>query len=150
MPDRRGDLETVDRALVDLRRFLAAPDVLDDAGRRLELSTLLVLDGLPAGGQSIGEIAARLDVAHSTASRFVTRAGRAGVVRRSPAPDDPRRTVVAPTEAGTALARRATAHRLERLRALLDGWDDGDVADLARLLGRFAREHAEDHDRARR
>lgn len=138
MSERQADLETLDRALMSLRRFFATPRVLDDEGRDVDLSTLLVLDGLPAGGQSVNDIAARLDVAHSTASRFVTRAERAGMTTRSPSPHDARQTLVAPTEAGLALAARAADHRLDRLGGLVSDWTDDDVRAFAAHLGRFA------------
>jgi len=133
----RPDLQTLDRALISLRRFLTAPRVLDEGGA-VELSTLLVVDGLPAQGQSVSDVAARLDVAHSTASRFVTRAERAGAVTRTSAPDDTRQVLVAPTPAGRALADRATAFRLDRLADLLEGWAEEDVHVLADGLRRFA------------
>ncbi|PFG43366.1 MarR family transcriptional regulator [Isoptericola jiangsuensis] len=138
MTARHRDLRSLDQALIGLRRFLAAPQFLDDEGRAVELSTLLVLDGLPEDGQSVRDVAARLAVAHSTASRFVTRAERAGTVARSSAQHDTRQVRVVATPEGRALADRATAFRLARLAHLLDGWSGEDVHTLAVSLSRFA------------
>ncbi|MFC7876203.1 MarR family winged helix-turn-helix transcriptional regulator [Isoptericola sp. NPDC057391] len=99
---------------------------------------LLVLDGLPAQGESVRDVATRLDVAHSTASRFVSRAERAGVVTRTTAPHDTRQTLVVPSPSGRELARRAEAFRLDRLAAIVDAWDEEDVRVLAEGLRRFA------------
>lgn len=124
-----------------VRRFLEAPHVVDDRGRAVELSTLLVLARLPTAGQSIWDIAERLDVAPSTASRFVTRAERAGVVTKSRALADDRSAVVKPTEVGSGLALRAAEHRRSRLAEVLAGWSDDQVRELARSLDEFARAH---------
>ena len=89
----------LDQALLSLRRFFAAPHVVDDHGRPVELSTLLVLGAVGEGGATVREVATRLDVAHSTASRFVTRAEQAGVVERRLSTADARATTVSMTEA---------------------------------------------------
>ncbi|HQY32626.1 MarR family transcriptional regulator [Actinotalea sp.] len=135
---RSDDLVALDRALLGLRRFLESPAVLDDQGRRIELSTLLVLDAVGEGAASVGDIADRLDVARSTASRLVVRAERVGMVARSASPQDARAVLVGPTDAGRALGRRAREFRLERLVALTGGWDAADVTALAGALRRFA------------
>ena len=137
MEANRSDLKVLDQALVGLRRFLTAPGVLDDRGQPIELSTLLVLGGLPPDGQTIRDVAARLDVAHSTASRLVTRAERAGMTHRAQSPDDARETLVVPTAAGLELAARAVAFRLDRLAAIVSDWAPDDVHLLAEGLHRF-------------
>ncbi|GAA1724827.1 hypothetical protein GCM10009809_20790 [Isoptericola hypogeus] len=139
MEPSRSDLVTLDRALLALRRFLSAPRVLDDDGHQVELSTLLVLDELPAEGQTVRDVATRLGVAHSTASRFVSRAERAGMTARAASPSDGRQTLVVPTSAGLELAARAVAFRLDRLAGIVDDWAPGDVRALADGLARFAR-----------
>jgi DNA-binding MarR family transcriptional regulator len=141
MTVHRPDLETLDRALVSLRRFLTAPPVLDDRGQRVELSTLLVLDGLPLEGESIREVAARLDVTHSTASRLVTRAEEAGMTTRRRSRADSRETLVVPTSAGLDLAARATAFRLDRIASMVGDWAPADLHRFAEDLQRFARSY---------
>lgn len=133
------DLEILDQALLGLRHFFGAPGVLDDRGRRVELSTLLVLDAIGSVGASVREVAQRLGVAHSTASRLVKRAEEAGMVARGHSTLDARETVVAATEAGRQLGRRALAFRLGRLVELTQDWSPDEVATFAASLRRFAR-----------
>ncbi|WP_265523615.1 MarR family winged helix-turn-helix transcriptional regulator [Oerskovia flava] len=151
--DGQSDLAQLDRALVRLRRFFEAPAVLDDDGASVELSTLLVLDAVtcaPTAAEkwTVRDVARQLDVAHSTASRFVTRAERAGAVKRGASGTDRRETVVEATEAGRALAERAAHFRLARLEGITGTWEPRDVAALAALLDRFAIDNiAADPDR---
>jgi DNA-binding MarR family transcriptional regulator len=134
----RNDLEVLDRALLRLRRFFAAPQVVDDQGRPVELSTMLVLSAVAGEGATVREIATRLDVAHSTASRFVTRAEQAGVVARQASTTDARATTVVITEDGRALDRRATTYRLQRLARLTQDWSVDELSDFAAATERFA------------
>lgn len=142
----QSDLERLDRALLRLRRFVEAPAALDDGGSLVELSTLLVLDAVTSAGEAVTvrDVARWLGVAHSTASRFVTRAQRAGAVTRGPSVTDRRETVVELTAAGRALAARGAAFRLARLAAITDAWRPDDVTALAGLLDRFAADSAVD------
>ena len=136
---RQADLEILDQALLGLRRFFDTPGVLDDQGRRVELSTLLVLDAIGVDGASVREVAQRLDVAHSTASRLVKRAEEAGMVFRGNSTLDARETVVAATEAGRELGRRALGFRLGRLVELTRDWSPHELETFAASLRLFAR-----------
>lgn len=142
-----GQFDRLDRALLDLRRFWAAPDAVPDAAlgapaRPVEMSTLLVVDavraGAGAGEVTVGGVAHHLDVAPSTASRLVDRAVRAGVVAKVPGGPDRRRAGLVLTPGGVQLEARARAFRERRLAALLEGWSAQDTATLAELLGRLA------------
>lgn len=142
MSTLRTDLETLDRALLAVRRFLEAPHVVDDRGRAIELSTLLILAGLPTEGQGIGDIAARLHVAPSTASRLVARAAQSGVVTKSRGVADARSALVTATAMGRDLAVRAAEYRVSRLDAVLTGWPEDRIRALAQSLDDFAKAHA--------
>lgn len=143
------DLARLDAALLDLRRFIEAPTGtsgdpdLSHRDSRVELSTVLVVDAVarsdPARDCTIGRVADALHVAHSTASRLVDRAQRAGMVRSGRSATDPRRSVVALTPAGRRLQRDAVGYRTGRLAGLLADWPAADVAAFAGLLERFAR-----------
>lgn len=141
---QEGALEAVDAALVRLRRLWSAPPhLVDDAGRAVEMSSVLVVEGCArhaAEGReaTVGAIAEFADVTHSTASRLVDRAVSAGLVARSPSPSDARRTVLTLTPSGSALRARAVAFRLAWLRSTLADWPAADTGALAELLGRFA------------
>ena len=104
----------------------------------MELSTLLVLGAVGQHGATVREVATRLDIAHSTASRFITRAQEAGMVEREASAADKRVTAVTMTDGGRALERRATSCRLDRLATLTHDWPAEDVRDFAAATERFA------------
>jgi len=142
VPPADPDLARIDAALVGMRRLWAHDTSIEDpeAGR-VELSTVWVVDALVRSGRehlSVAGLAQALDVAHSTASRFVTRAEGAGVVQRAPLADDSRQVAVHLTPSGAALAERALQFRLSLLQRVMTSWSGHDRADLARLLGDFA------------
>lgn len=140
-------LEALDDALVRLRRLWVSPASpaapQDGGGPPLPMSTVLVVDAvhrLVTAQQeaTVTAVAARIDVAASTASRLVDRAVDASMVRRGTSTVDARRTVLSLTPEGQALFRSAVAFRRGTLREILDGWAPADVATLADLLTRFA------------
>ncbi|TRW46692.1 MarR family winged helix-turn-helix transcriptional regulator [Georgenia yuyongxinii] len=139
VPD--GDLAVLDRALLQLRRFVTVvtPQV-HDGDQVIESSTLLIVEVLTAAGGplSVRELADELAVAHSTASRLVNRAAAAGAVTRTTSHQDARRRAVDLTRPGRELAARARRHRQAHLAAILADWTPTEAADLARTLGRFA------------
>jgi DNA-binding MarR family transcriptional regulator len=156
-------LSQLDDALIRLRRLWQTPAlhrVLDEPdGARLEMSTVLVTDAInrlhqahPPEVARVADIAERLDVAPSTASRLVDRAVRAGMVARGTAAADSRHVTLTLTPAGTALLGRAFLFRTRYLEKVLTGWTPADVTTLTRLLDRFAdavHTHAEPRQGAR-
>jgi DNA-binding MarR family transcriptional regulator len=142
---RPGDLERLDAALMRLRRLWTAPRT--QAGMRagdepVELSTVLVVDALARGPEQhlgVADVAERLDVTPSTASRLVDRAVAAGMVERRVAPDDARRADLLLTDAGSALHERARSFRTRYLDSVLAAWPQSDITTLADHLDRFAR-----------
>lgn len=139
-------LDDLDRALVRLRRLWSAPrSSIDDDGVAVDMSSILVIEACARGTEAgedttIRDIAAFTDTEHSTASRLVDRAAKAGLVRREPSPADARRTRVVLTESGRHTRQRATGFRLTWLTETLHQWPQDDVAHLAALLTRFADE----------
>lgn len=146
---RDDDMVRLDSALLDLRRFSEAPgaarrgSTLAHGNERVEVSTVLVVDAVGRCQDvrecSVGDVARTLHVAHSTASRLVERAVRAGMLRNSRSTTDPRRAVLWLTAAGRRLQSDAVAFRIARLDALLSDWPAADVSTFTRLLERFAR-----------
>lgn len=139
------ELLVLDEALVRLRRLWTASraHVVDDLGRRVEMSSVLVLEaaaraGSDTGEVTVGDVAAFLDVEPSTASRLVDRAAAAGLVRRTTSAVDARRTALEPTGAGRALRARATTARLGWLGGVVADWPHEDVHALGSALTRFA------------
>ncbi len=140
-----GDLRRTDDALVRLRRLWSSTHTrpMAEAAPPVEMSSLLVVEAcarIAAQGAepSVRDIAGFADVEHSTASRLVDRAARAGLVTRARSTMDARRTAVHLTDAGRALQHRAAAFRLDWLTEVLADWPEDDIATFARLLGRFA------------
>jgi DNA-binding MarR family transcriptional regulator len=137
------ELASVDDALLRLRRMWS-PDrsaVIDDAGTPVQMSSLLVIEACArASGPevTVGDVAAFLDVAPSTASRLVDRAELAGLVSRAPSGVNSRRTAILLTDKGSDLQQRAYRARVRWLAEMLHDWNDLDVATLGRLLSRFA------------
>ncbi|MFK5645239.1 MarR family winged helix-turn-helix transcriptional regulator [Ornithinimicrobium sp. LYQ121] len=147
-----ADLPRLDDAVIRLRRLWSGPtsrhvDELRWPG--VELSTILVADTLhrlgseegspePEDEVSVAAVAARLDVAPSTASRLVDRAVRSGAVDRRPSAHDARRTALALTTTGQQMVSEARSHRHRFLGSVLADWPAHDVSALADLLSRLA------------
>jgi DNA-binding MarR family transcriptional regulator len=144
-PKAAPALHDVDDALVRLRRLWSPgrASAVDDAGRTVEMSSLLVVEAVARGGPdggpaSVGDVAAFCDVEASTASRLVDRAVRAGLGRRGPHPADTRRTALDLTDDGSAVRARGRAFRTAWLSDVLDGWRADDIRAFAAALTRFA------------
>ena len=105
------------------------------------MSSLLVIEACARASGSevtVGDVAAFLDVASSTASRLIDRAEQAGLVGRVPSEVNSRRTAIVLTDKGSGLQQRAYRARVAWLGEKLSDWSDDDVATLGRLLSRFA------------
>lgn len=153
-PDRglqeqpQAALVLLDSAMMRLRRLWTAPRTHEgmraDLGDDVELSTVLVVDALarePSGDDrplGVAEVAQRLDVAPSTASRLVDRAAAAGMVERRTSPSDARRADLHLTDRGRALHERARRFRAGYLANVLSDWPPDAVVTLATQLDAFA------------
>jgi len=140
-------VEDIDDALIGLRRLWAhSGNFHDPTVGQVDLSTVLVCREIAVLDRevSVADIAAGLDVAHSTASRLVERAERSGAVRRVRSNHDGRRISVELTGTGKRLHETASGFRIDYLRGLLGDWNQEDLDHFARLLRRFA-ERAHDH-----
>lgn len=138
-------LHDVDDALVRLRRLWSPgrSSAIDDAGRVVEMSSLLVVEAVArhassGGTASVGDVAAFCDVEHSTASRLVDRGVRSGLVVRAPSRQDTRRSALTLTADGAVVRDRATAFRTRWLAEVLSQWSPDDVTAFAAALRRFA------------
>ena len=140
-----AELQVLDEALVRLRRLWAASraHVVDGLGRRVEMSSVLVVEACARAESdtaevTVGDVAAFLDVEPSTASRMVERAAAAGLVLRTASRVNGRRAALRLTDSGRGLRARATAARLGWLGAVVAEWPQEDVHVLASVLTRFA------------
>ena len=111
-------------------------DLHDDLDRA---SYLLLRTLADCGPMDINGLAAALGLDPSTAGRQVCVLKDAGLVVRSPAPEDRRRSIVTPTEAGLRLMETVRGRRTENLADLLAGWSGDDLAALGAMFEKYNR-----------
>jgi DNA-binding MarR family transcriptional regulator len=121
-----------------IRAATAVGDVYDEVSGALGLTAqqarlLFVLARRPSNMLGLGTV---LRLGKSTMTGVVARMESAGLVERSPDPDDRRHHIVTPTDRGAELAQRVERDLRERVVALLDGLDPVERATLAGLLSR--------------
>jgi DNA-binding MarR family transcriptional regulator len=90
------------------------------------------------GALRLSDLAAKLELDASTASRHVRALEQAGLIRRSADPDDGRAFRVELTEDGAREWETSFNRRMELLSQAMNGWDDSDIETFAKLMTRFA------------
>lgn len=116
------------------------------AGDELEPGSFWLLKNIAAGEPlRVTALAACTNLDTSTVSRQVAQLDRAGLVERTPDPDDGRAHRLQLTDTGRSRLHDAFARRRALLRRVLDRWDTDDVVAMDRLLGRFVAD-LEHHD----
>ncbi len=118
------------------RLYSGLTEGLDDA---LDSSTYPVISGLARFGPlSAAQLAEEIGIDRSVVSRHATRLEAAGLVERSPDPDDGRAVLLVLTDAGT----QAVAAMRSRLGATFDRyfatWPEEEARQFAGHLRRFA------------
>lgn len=106
----------------ELRRGAAMAHVRERIyGGELEMGQSDALDVLVQSGPSrMGDLADALRVDSSTATRAVNRLVDAGLVQRTPAPDDARGVVVSVTRKGRAVHDRFSLRAMAALNEIID------------------------------
>jgi DNA-binding MarR family transcriptional regulator len=89
------------------------------------------------GPVRVSDVAQRLHVDLSVASRQIAALGAAGYVRREPDPDDRRAHLVTVTDQGSRVLRDSHRRMVEAFAGALTGWADDEVAALAAGLDRL-------------
>ncbi|WP_327637348.1 MarR family transcriptional regulator [Kribbella sp. NBC_00482] len=108
-------------------------------GDTLDHSAHVVLFALRCNGAlRLSDLAGKLELDASTASRHVRSLEQLGLIRRSPDPDDGRAFRVELTEQGIEQWEASARHRMELLGAAMEGWSEEDVQTFERLMTRFA------------
>jgi len=108
-------------------------------GDTIDHSAHVVLFALRCNGAlRLSDLAARVELDASTASRHVRSLEQLGLVRRSPDPDDGRAFRVELTEQGIEQWETSARRRIELLSAAMEGWSEEDVQTFERLMTRFA------------
>ncbi len=117
--------------------------VLDSTDSVRAASTIRVLRSverraLGGAAASISDVADDLAVEHSTASRTVSSVVAAGLLTKTPAADDQRRSLLVLTDVGRKTLAQVTARRRDMVTAVVADWPDGEVDTLVTLLDRLA------------
>jgi DNA-binding MarR family transcriptional regulator len=138
-PEPRGDADSL---RLWLRLFATANLVEAELARRLRAEFATTLPRFDLMAQlaksqeplALGEISRRLMVTNGNVTGLVDRLVEDGLVERRTAPEDRRSAVVSFTESGRAsFDEMAQAHR-RWVEELFGGLDEGERADLSRLL----------------
>lgn len=141
VPDRK--FHELDELLTAVRDTAQRPGYRQAFLKGIEIpggvTTLRLLRAVEALSRSttpsIKDVAGRLGVEHSTASRNVDAAVRGGLLTKQTADDDLRRCRLRLSRQGRALLRKASARRQELLLSVTEGWPREDVDRLIELLG---------------
>ncbi|WBQ06872.1 MarR family winged helix-turn-helix transcriptional regulator [Kribbella sp. CA-293567] len=108
-------------------------------GDTIDHSAHLVLFVLRCNGAlRLSELASKMEIDASTASRHVRSLEQTGLVRRSPDPDDGRAFRVELTEQGVAEWEANAKRRMGLLSQAMDGWTQSDIETFEKLMTRFA------------
>jgi DNA-binding MarR family transcriptional regulator len=142
-PSPERALAEVERAMVAIRRSQNRRALSRLLARSTDtsLADSFVVDALEraddAAPPNIREVALRMGVDPSRASRMVSEAVARGYVQRLAVQDDARRTGLILTSAGRQLADVARSVRLQAFGHATKGWTPEELESFAHLLGRF-------------
>jgi DNA-binding MarR family transcriptional regulator len=107
-------------------------------GDTLDTGTFWLLKTLRTNGaMRVTDLAACTNLDPSTVSRHVTQLHRAGLLERTPDPDDRRAQRVQASSLGLRQLEAALRARMAVLERTLDSWEPEEVRELDRLLTRF-------------
>jgi DNA-binding MarR family transcriptional regulator len=135
-------LQDLDEVLTAVRLAVHRPGYRQRLLRGLDIpggiTTLRLLRAVETlsrtAAPSIKDVAGRLGVEHSTASRGVDAAVRSGLLTKQSCADDLRRTRLRLSAQGRSLLRKASARRQTLLDCVTEGWPAEDVDRLVELL----------------
>ncbi len=140
-------VDTLDKVFKRLRKSMIRPPAaqapVPALGRQLDMAKIFACDAVAElahlhDSVSVKQVAAALDLEHSTVSRLLGEVEDDGLVHRGVDPADRRRTTIELTDLGNAVVQDATAISRAFTRVLLAEWPKGDVEELTRLMSRLA------------
>jgi DNA-binding MarR family transcriptional regulator len=136
------DLDQIERALTSLGRLAVQrplhEQTMAEAGTNLERSGAQVLARLgECGPVRLSDLAGKLSLTVSTASRHVAHLEHLGLIRRVDDPADRRSAVLHMTAAGDEVLTRIKAVRRRRLERMLASWTPEERHQFAVLLTRL-------------
>ncbi|MGW2217712.1 MarR family winged helix-turn-helix transcriptional regulator [Nonomuraea sp. NPDC001684] len=131
------EIAAIERAMVAIRRRQSRRALARQHGAAgPEFEVLDVIEA--AGGRlTVSAVAEALNVDQPRASRLVTAAVTAGLVRREADQADGRRAWLVLTDAGAAALIQARQARQAAFASATAGWSAAERAEFARLLTRF-------------
>ncbi|MFI7419689.1 MarR family winged helix-turn-helix transcriptional regulator [Nonomuraea sp. NPDC049684] len=131
------EIAAIEQAMVAIRRRQSRRALARQHGAAgPEFEVLDVIEA--AGGRlTVSAVAEALNVDQPRASRLVTAAVTAGLVRREADQADGRRAWLVLTDAGAAALAQARQARQAAFASATAGWSAAERAEFARLLTRF-------------
>lgn len=144
--DGDAQVAAIESALVRIRRRqsrrILGRAALEGQAEPVSLDSVAALDAVEEGLQeqaevTVGDVAERLGIDPSRASRIVAAAVNAGYLQRVAAQSDGRRTCLTMTTEGQAIIGQAHRARQAMIQSVVSDWSPRDRAEFARLLTRF-------------
>jgi DNA-binding MarR family transcriptional regulator len=137
-------IRAIERSITQISRVMGRRNLGRSTERRLEglvdFTHVGVVDALAASRETnctVGDLAKRMGVDPSRASRMVAKAIRAGYAKRVASQEDGRRTCAALTKKGDEFKSAIEDLRFRYFESQLQGWPDEDCLAFARLLAKF-------------
>ncbi|MER5813016.1 MarR family transcriptional regulator [Streptomyces sp. NPDC002033] len=110
----------------------------EGVGEAVDEVTYPILSGLArTGPRSAAELASEVGLDRSGVTRRATRLEAAGLVRRTPDPEDRRATLLTLTPEGAATVELLRGRLSDHIEASLSSWPPGEAEAFARRLRRF-------------
>jgi DNA-binding MarR family transcriptional regulator len=135
LSSRTASAESLMHALMGIGRLMRQRG----QGETLDTGSFWLLKALAASGPlRVTDLAAWACLDASTVSRHVAQLHTAGLIERTPDPVDGRAQRVKLSDAGAARLDAALRARRALIERGLESWDTDDLAELDRLLTRFA------------
>ena len=150
-PPVAGELAVASRIGTGLARLIRLVErAAAVRGDDLDRPSFMLLHTLVCVGASrVTALAAAVHSDTSTVSRQAAHLVGLGLVERRADPDDGRASLLAITEAGTALLERAQQRRDERIAAIIDTWQHAERVQFAELIDRFTAGYEDSYGIAR-
>ena len=138
-----SQLRNLHGAVLDIVGMMNGPErdemMIREAGIRLDRALFpLVVLVERFGPIGVVDLADRVGRDYTTVSRQLGKLEALALIERRASPEDGRLRLATITPSGKAMTDRIDAARERVLRAGLDSWDEGELADFTRLLRRFA------------
>lgn len=136
-------LRTLHTALLDIMAVMNRPQrdeaMVRAAGIPLDRALFPMLVVIERFGPiGVGDLADRIGRDHTTVSRQVAKLEELGLVRRQAGAKDGRVREAMVTPRGRAMTEAVDAARERMAHAIFADWDPHDVAELVRLVSKFA------------